>query len=145
MKVVKLLCCHCIFLIASWAKVFDVRVRIHVVVNTLIWKFQVAVRHSTSKIAAKCMLHLLHDYFSSFNQSYHCFLASLRCCRRRIYLRYLFHDRGRMQVYPTRDPSTLNGERFLKALYCCTYPRKWLKSIAWIPAFGHWSLYENGS
>ena len=41
------------------------------------WKFHVVVWQTTSKIAPKSVLHLQHDYFSSFNQSHHWFVALL--------------------------------------------------------------------
>ena len=31
------------------------------------------------RLCSKCQLHVQHDYFSSFNQSSHCFLPLLRC------------------------------------------------------------------
>ena len=41
------------------------------------WKFHVVIWQTTSKIAPKSVLHLQHDYFSSFNQSNHWFVVLL--------------------------------------------------------------------
>ena len=40
-----------------------------------IWKFHVALWQTTSETAPKSVPHVQHDYFSSFNQSNHCFVA----------------------------------------------------------------------
>ena len=39
------------------------------------WKFHVVIWQTASKIAPKIVLHLQHDYFSSFSQSNHSFVA----------------------------------------------------------------------
>ena len=39
------------------------------------WKFHVVIWQTTSKIAPKSVLHLQHDYFFSFRQSNHSFVA----------------------------------------------------------------------
>ena len=65
-----------------------------------------------SRVQCIWRLRVMGSYYSSFNQSYHCFIRR-RCCRGlRPCLSSLFHDRGRIfQVYPTQDSTTLNGER----------------------------------
>ena len=52
----------------------DLLLGVHFVVKTL-KKFQVVVWQTKAKNFAKVEPHVHHDYFSSFNQSDHCFLA----------------------------------------------------------------------
>ena len=55
----------------------DLLLCVRVVVKTLIWNFHVVIFGKLrQRILLKCVTHVQHDYFSSFNQSDHCFIAS---------------------------------------------------------------------
>ena len=56
----------------------DLLLCVHVVVKTLNLEISRFYRFGRlrQRIVLKCVLHVLHDYFSSFNQSDHCFVAS---------------------------------------------------------------------
>ena len=55
----------------------DLLLCVHVVVKTLNLEiFTLSFGRLRQTIVLKCVLHVQHDYFSSFNQSDHCFLAS---------------------------------------------------------------------
>ena len=54
----------------------DLLLCVCVVVKTLIWNFHVAIFGKLrQRILLKCVPHVQHDYFSSFNQSDHCFIV----------------------------------------------------------------------
>ena len=57
----------------------DLLLCVHVVVKTLNLEISRFYRFGRlrQRIVLKSVLHVLHDYFSSFNQSDHCFVASL--------------------------------------------------------------------
>ena len=48
---------------------------VHVVVKTLYGNFTLSFGRLRQTIVLKCVPHVQHDYFSSSNQSDHCFLA----------------------------------------------------------------------
>ena len=54
----------------------DLLLCVHVVVKTLILKFHVVIWRICQRIVLKCVPHVQHDYFSSFNQSGHCYLTA---------------------------------------------------------------------
>ena len=54
----------------------DLVLCIHVVVNLKFGNFILSFGRLRQRIQLKCVPHMQHDYSSSFNQSYHCFLAS---------------------------------------------------------------------
>ena len=54
----------------------DLLMGVHVVVKTLSLEIsRYRLRRLRQRILLKCVPHVQHDYFSSFNQSEHCFLA----------------------------------------------------------------------
>ena len=53
----------------------DLLLCVHVVVKTLYGNFTLSFGRLRQTIVLKCVPHVQHDYFSSSNQSDHCFLA----------------------------------------------------------------------
>ena len=54
----------------------DLLLCVRVVVKTLIWNFHVVIFGKLrQRFLLKCVPHVQHDYFPSFNQSDHCFIV----------------------------------------------------------------------
>ena len=56
-------------------KILSLRVCVVVRTSNTVWKFHVVLWQTTSNIAPKSVPHVQHDYFSSFSQSSHWFMA----------------------------------------------------------------------
>ena len=73
-----------------------------------IWKFHVVLWQTLSKIAPKSVPHVQHDYFSSFNQSNHWFVALPLPSS---FLKLLIYNRRKR----------INDKIFSKVIYRCAY------------------------